>query len=198
MGLNSWALFQAFHTESFGILYPEDKAKEQLDLVIFPKDGEASTIFASLEKKVLKLISKCLKRNIARVVPKPQPYSKAKAYILQFDQHHWEDSREAAAEAKLCSHLLCGAKVPMNTTSTGSLSTPNPIKKSKCLSSYQKLNNNNNASGKSLSSLAHNNNKGKNKPVQKPHDISKLLGTDGKLLLAVHPTSFQPWPVFDL
>ncbi|KIJ31291.1 hypothetical protein M422DRAFT_267096, partial [Sphaerobolus stellatus SS14] len=48
--MTSWALFQAFLTESFGILYPEDKAEEQLDLVIFLKDGKASTFFASFEK----------------------------------------------------------------------------------------------------------------------------------------------------
>ncbi|KIJ26003.1 hypothetical protein M422DRAFT_272965 [Sphaerobolus stellatus SS14] len=48
--MTSWALFQAFLTESFGVLYPEDEAEEQLDLVIFPKDGKASMFFASFEK----------------------------------------------------------------------------------------------------------------------------------------------------
>ena len=203
--MTSWALFQAFLTESFGVLYPEDEAEEQLDLVIFPEDGKASTFFASFEKwktrtnfgdrsyrrKVLKLIPKRLKRDIARVMPKPQTYSEAKAYILQFDQRHWEDSREAAAEAKLRSHLLRGAKAPANTTSAGSSSTPKPFKKSKSSSSYQKPNNNNNASGESSNSSAHNNNKGKSKPVQKPNDISKLLGADGKLLPAVRQHRFD-------
>ncbi|KIJ36785.1 hypothetical protein M422DRAFT_260882 [Sphaerobolus stellatus SS14] len=185
--MTSWALFQAFLTESFGILYPEDEAEEQLDLVIFPKDGKASTFFASFEKwktrtnfsdrsyqrKVLKLIPKCLKRDIAH-----------------FDQCHWEDSHEAAAEAKLRSHLLRGAKAPANTTSAGSSSAPKPFKKSKTSSSYQKSNNNN-TSGESSNSSAHNNNKGKSKPVQKPNDISKLLGADGKLLPAVHQHCFN-------
>ncbi|KIJ25983.1 hypothetical protein M422DRAFT_272995 [Sphaerobolus stellatus SS14] len=48
--MTSWALLQAFLTESFGVLYPEEEAKEQLDLVIFPEDGKASTFFASFEK----------------------------------------------------------------------------------------------------------------------------------------------------
>ncbi|KIJ47827.1 hypothetical protein M422DRAFT_248407 [Sphaerobolus stellatus SS14] len=182
--MTSWAMFQAFLTEPFGILYPEDKAEEQLDLVIFPEDGKASTFFASFEKKFLKLIPKCLKKDIAHVMPKPQTHAEAKAYILQFNQCHWEYFREAVAKAKLHSHLLHGVKAPMNTTLAGSLSTPKPIKKLKGLSSYQKSNNNN-ASGESSNISAHHNNKGKNKPVQKPNDISKLLGADGKLLPAV-------------
>ncbi|KIJ35065.1 hypothetical protein M422DRAFT_262829 [Sphaerobolus stellatus SS14] len=48
--MTSWALFQAFLTGSFDILYPEDEAEEQLDLVIFPEDGKASTFFASFKK----------------------------------------------------------------------------------------------------------------------------------------------------
>ncbi|KIJ25066.1 hypothetical protein M422DRAFT_274025 [Sphaerobolus stellatus SS14] len=178
--MTSWALFQAFLTESFGVLYPEDEAKEQLDL-----KWKTQTNFGdrSYRRKVLKLIPKHLKRDIAHVMPKPQMYSEAKAYILQFDQRHWEDSHEAAAEAKLCLHLLHGAKAPTNTTSAGSLSTPKPFKKSKTSSSYQKSNNN--TSGESSNSSAHNNNKGKSKPIQKSNDISKLLGTDGKLLPAV-------------
>ncbi|KIJ38157.1 hypothetical protein M422DRAFT_259313 [Sphaerobolus stellatus SS14] len=201
--MTSWALFRAFLTESFSVLYPEDEAEEQLVLVIFPEDGKASTFFASFEKwktrtnfsdrsyrrKVLKLIPKCLKKDITRVMPKPQTYSEAKAYILQFDQCHWEDSREAAAEAKLRSHPLRGAKAPANMTSAGSSSTPKSFKKSKTSSSYQKSNNN--TSGESSNSLAHNNNKGKSKPVQKPNDISKLLGADGKLLPAVRQHRFD-------
>ncbi|KIJ23002.1 hypothetical protein M422DRAFT_276499 [Sphaerobolus stellatus SS14] len=41
---------EAFLTESFGVLYPDDEAKEQLDLVVFPEDGKASMFFASFEK----------------------------------------------------------------------------------------------------------------------------------------------------
>ncbi|KIJ23584.1 hypothetical protein M422DRAFT_275799 [Sphaerobolus stellatus SS14] len=48
--MTSWTLFQAFITESFSVLYPEDEAEEQLDLVIFPEDGKASTFFASFKK----------------------------------------------------------------------------------------------------------------------------------------------------
>ncbi|KIJ32543.1 hypothetical protein M422DRAFT_265558 [Sphaerobolus stellatus SS14] len=48
--MSSWDLFQAFLTVSFGVLYPEDEAKEQLHLVIFPEDGKASTFFAFFEK----------------------------------------------------------------------------------------------------------------------------------------------------
>ncbi|KIJ45876.1 hypothetical protein M422DRAFT_250659 [Sphaerobolus stellatus SS14] len=40
----------AFLTKSFSILYPENEAEEQLDLVIFPEDGKASTFFASFKK----------------------------------------------------------------------------------------------------------------------------------------------------
>ncbi|KIJ40465.1 hypothetical protein M422DRAFT_256721 [Sphaerobolus stellatus SS14] len=159
--MSNWALFQALLTESFSILYPGDEAKEQLDLVVFPEDGKASTFFASFEKwktqtnfgdcsyqrKVLKLILKCLKQAISCVMPKPQTYAKAKAYILQFDQCHWENFCKAVAKAKLQSHLLCSVRAPANMTSSGSLSTPKPKKlhsKGSPFTFSSKSNNNNN------------------------------------------------------